>query len=483
MTRIRKSTLGIWVGVILAGSVFAVLLGTRLGIFSRPAPTAALPVGTAAARDSWMSVYQGREKIGYTHRRIAATPSGFQVEETAMMRINTMGAVQDVTMETAGHLNADQSLADFRFSLRAGRFSYRVSGRVVPGAMVMDLDGKKKRIAIKTPVYLSSGILDTVSAAGLKTGERRTFSVFDPSVMAARPVSVIARGMDTIALAQKTTAARKLEIEFMGVRQDAWVDAGGRILRETGPLGMTLTATDREGALTGISRHPDTDLTRLVAVGRSIRIPDRDSLRQLRLRIEGLPPQIHLAGGRQSVKNGILTITRETSDGAAGSPAEAPSAADLSPSPNIESDAPPIQRQARAIVKPSDSPLEKTRKLTDWVYRNLEKRPVVSVPDALETLRHRMGDCNEHAVLFAALARSVGLPTRIEAGLVLFNHQFYYHEWDAVYIHRWITVDSLMDQIPADVTHIRLVSGGLDRQMDLVGLIGKIDVQVLEPSQ
>ncbi len=43
------------------------------------------------------------------------------------------------------------------------------------------------------------------------------------------------------------------------------------------------------------------------------------------------------------------------------------------------------------------------QKICEWVYQNIEKRPVLSVSNALETLENRMGDCNEHAVLFAAL--------------------------------------------------------------------------------
>ena len=91
-----------------------------------------------------------------------------------------------------------------------------------------------------------------------------------------------------------------------------------------------------------------------------------------------------------------------------------------------------------------------------------------------------MGDCNEHAVLFAALARAAGIPTRIEAGLVYLNGRFYYHAWNAVYLDRWVTVDALMNQFPADATHIRFTVGGLDRQMDLMGAIGNVNLEIVD---
>ena len=67
-----------------------------------------------------------------------------------------------------------------------------------------------------------------------------------------------------------------------------------------------------------------------------------------------------------------------------------------------------------------------------WIEKNIKKRPVLSLPDALSTLENRMGDCNEHAVLFAAMARAVYIPAKIEAGVVYLNGRFYYHAWNLV---------------------------------------------------
>jgi len=157
-----------------------------------------------------------------------------------------------------------------------------------------------------------------------------------------------------------------------------------------------------------------------------------------------------------------------------------PAAAYLAATPLIQSDHPRIRRQAAAIVDETDPPLVRVRKLVGWVHANLDNRPVVSVPNALEVLERRMGDCNEHAVLLAALARAAGIPTRVEAGVVYLRGSFFYHAWNAVYLGRWVTVDALMDQIPADVTHLRLVGGDSAGQIDLMGMIGRIGLEVLE---
>jgi transglutaminase-like putative cysteine protease len=125
----------------------------------------------------------------------------------------------------------------------------------------------------------------------------------------------------------------------------------------------------------------------------------------------------------------------------------------------------------------------KAERLLAWVHKNLEKRPVLSVPNALQTLENRMGDCNEHAVLLAALARAAGIPTEVEAGVVHLRGRFFYHAWNVFYLQEWggwVTADAVLGQMPADVTHIRFIRGDTRRQLDLVGLIGRLKLEVVE---
>jgi transglutaminase-like putative cysteine protease len=117
--------------------------------------------------------------------------------------------------------------------------------------------------------------------------------------------------------------------------------------------------------------------------------------------------------------------------------------------------------------------------LLDWVHTHIKKRPVLSLPDALSTLENRVGDCNEHAVLLAALARAAGIPARIEAGLVYLKGRFYYHAWNLLYLGKWITADSLFGQLPADVSHLRFATGSPEQQLDLMGLIGKVQLTII----
>ena len=88
------------------------------------------------------------------------------------------------------------------------------------------------------------------------------------------------------------------------------------------------------------------------------------------------------------------------------------------PEPLVQSEDPRIQARARQIVDGERDPIVATRLLTNWVYEQLEKKITISVPSAVEVLETLRGDCNEHAILFVAFARPIGLPARTAAGLV-----------------------------------------------------------------
>jgi transglutaminase-like putative cysteine protease len=115
-----------------------------------------------------------------------------------------------------------------------------------------------------------------------------------------------------------------------------------------------------------------------------------------------------------------------------------------------------------------------------WVYRNVDKRPVVTVPSALEVLKTRVGDCNEHSVLLTALLRSAGIPARINVGLVYARGKFFYHAWNEAYLGTWISMDSVLNQMPTDATHIKMIEGGLQKQVDIIGLMGKLNLKIVD---
>ena len=482
-----------WVSGSLVALIFISLFMGRLGLFeklvNRPKTLTISAATMPQDKETWMNIFQGSRKIGFSHARLSTENGGYRLVETVRMRINTMGMAQDVHLETRGRLKADYSLADFDFKINSGRFSFSAKGTVSGNVLSVHTtgieEGRTLDIRLKKKPYLLAATTTAMAAAELKPGDKYTFGIFDPATLGQTPVIVEVIGVEDLHIAGKNRTATKVALNFRGSTQIAWIGENGDVLREEGLLGIRLEKTSREFARQGHATRSSADLTQIASVASNVALDDLDRRWALKIEISGIPiERVRLNGGRQTFENNILTISKESMENLAvdigDSSLQTFEKIFLKPTPFIQSDHQKIRTLAKKIIGNHRLPLDKVHKLLDWVHRNIEKRPVISLPDALSILENRVGDCNEHAVLMAALARAAGIPCRVEAGLVYLKGRFYYHAWNLVYLGRWITADALFGQIPADVSHIRLVSGSPDRQLDLMGIIGKVRLRVIE---
>jgi transglutaminase-like putative cysteine protease len=63
-------------------------------------------------------------------------------------------------------------------------------------------------------------------------------------------------------------------------------------------------------------------------------------------------------------------------------------------------------------------------------------------------------------MLYAAMARAAGIPTKLVGGLMYLEGMgFLYHSWAESYSGRWIAVDPTFNQVGVDATHIKLIEG------------------------
>ncbi|MGD8740697.1 MAG: hypothetical protein PVG34_10325, partial [Desulfobacterales bacterium] len=99
----------------IAGSIFtlafAVLFTIRLGILEkflfRPRTLSLESINTVSDRDTWMNIFQNERKIGFSHTRFYEDTTGYRLTEAVQMRINTMGMIQDISLNTKSRLNPD----------------------------------------------------------------------------------------------------------------------------------------------------------------------------------------------------------------------------------------------------------------------------------------------------------------------------------------------------------------------------------------
>ncbi len=439
---------------------------------------------TRAREESFYGIWFKDKRIGYVESRIhSKAPGGFSLDQRASLRLNVLNKTQQIHMRLKANLDRQQRLQGFDFSFRAPFYSLTASGSVAGHTLsfVTDTGGE---IHKETAVFIDAPLIDTHHRAFLlnpapEPGHKVKIPFFDPLSLSSRETIVEYVGKEKVLIKKRIYRLHHFTSHYSGVRINFWLNENGKVIKEESPAGFIFLA-EPEFKARNIQDSGD-ELLRTVAVPYSGDIPD-DTASGVVYRIQ-VPPEVlfDLDGGRQQYKNGILRLTREkiaAVDFADGQGCDDP--ASTLPTRYVQSDDAEIIAQADKVVFNRDSLLEKVKRLATWVFENIDKRPVIGLPDALATLHSRRGDCNEHAALFAALARGSGIPTRIASGVTLHRERFYYHAWNEVCINgHWISLDTTRNQLPADLTHIRLVIGDLEEQVRIGALLGKLQIGII----
>jgi Transglutaminase-like superfamily len=449
--------------------------------------------GSAAV---WRGVYYRGEKIGFTVSQTIAEDSGFVLEEDGRLQMAMLGATTSATIRTTAHVDKTFALHAFEFSLDPGTGPIEVRGRIDGRRLSLDVktaSGTRSEVReLDEPPALSLNISRRLANGGLVAGAKHQWTVFDPATLRNSKVNIevgrreLVRGAGTAPL-----PAFRVETEFSGLKTSSWITDTGEVVREESPLGLITVRESAERArAAAVSRGMQVDMLQAAAVAPRLRTPIAEprDVRLMRIRLGGVDVSpLELDGGAQRLTGDVLELRdpRSLTPGAA----DPDLAGALASETFIESDAPEIIAEAGKAVNGVAGARERAERLTRYVNALLEKKPTVSLPSAREVLRTRVGDCNEHTVLYVAMARALGIPARIAVGLVYIHGAFYYHAWPEVYISEgpgaqgsglWLPVDPTLNQFPADATHLRVARGGLDKQTVVLPLMGRLTMDVLD---
>jgi hypothetical protein len=156
----------------------------------------------------------------------------------------------------------------------------------------------------------------------------------------------------------------------------------------------------------------------------------------------------------------------------------------LEPTLRAQSADPMIVQLAKEIVKNEKDSLKAARLISGWIYKNIKKEySITASKSAKETLTGKSGDCSEHTVLFCALARAAGVPTRNIGGIMYLQGIFGYHAWNEVYLGKWVPVDSTLDRVGIPAVYIKLGEDEEGEESVLTGtrvikMIGKTAIKI-----
>jgi hypothetical protein len=451
--------------------------------------------------------------IGLARSRFDTLSHGYVFEDNIILDVPALDTVHRALAATRIELGQSLQLQAFTFDLTSEIGRFNVVGKVQTDSTLelkLNAGGRTQtsRVRADDLLMLDAAVPFRLAAAGqLEVGKSYTVRVFDPSTMSDREsvLSITARDTMIVPDSAQWDEAKKrfvmtstdtipvwrVEQSFGSIKIGNWIDDDGHLVKAESPLGFTLERTAYELADQEWKKSVSTRafasgygaVIEQTAIASNVDVSNVASAERLQVRLGGVELEgFDLAGGRQQLRGDTLIINRESAAALRAGytlpyRGGGEAAQELGATPLIQSDDPRIIGMARRIVGNTTNPVEAAQKLNDWVYRTLKKDITLSVPSALQVLEARQGDCNEHTVLFVALARAIGLPARTAVGLVNVRGRFYYHAWPEVYYNGWVAVDPTLGQYPADASHLRFLIGGLARQVELIRLIGRLRVE------
>lgn len=437
--------------------------------------------------EEWLGVYLAGSKVGYSLTLLEPTPDGYRFENRMGLKLAAAGQVEELTSYLTASLNPDLSLKEFDYDLVSHGYENRIEGRVSgPRLTLVLMSGGQQRMeerSWESPTYLAGVIGRLIARDGFVVGKEYNFRVLDPTLLAIAQARVKVVGKERLELGDSVYQTYRVSSTLFDISSITWLDPTGMVLKEESPPGIIMVREPPEKALALETAPVVLDIISLFAVRLDTTVSNPRELRYLKLELSGADLSgLDLANETQRlISSQPLRVEVAPPLPPQSYPLPIPEPREfLRPSLYIQSDDPEVVRISRGITGGPRDAVVAAQRLLSWVYENIEKRPTASAPSAVEVLKHRRGDCNEHAILYAALCRAVGIPCRIAVGLVCLDRAFYYHAWNEVYLGRWIPVDPTFGQFPADATHLKLKEGELEEQAKVLKVVGNLQIKVLE---
>ena len=451
-------------------------------------------------REFWAGIVFNGEKVGFTHLKIVPVPGEglFRLESEAHLRIRFLGLDKRIAMKSEDLVRGDLTSRSFRHEMVMDGKVLLLEGEVRDGSLrtVRKSGGEIQRVETRRtePLYPAAAVNLYPVLRGLAVGLNCRYDVYDPQTQSITAVS------QTVAAFERS---RELGIEpswrvktsMLGQDVETWINPRGEPVFELGMKGVLITYRETENEARRYLSEASLNKKDLildfsvVRTEKPLACPREATL--LEISLAGLAGELPLLQGPgqealpdpRDASSVIYRIRRNPAAPAkiSGPHYDVDGYRWVLPASQIESDHPAIVNTAREVTKGIPDPLAKVRALAKWVAENVKDEPVDSF-SALEVLQTRKGECQAHTMLYTALARAAGIPTRIAGGIVYMEGVgFLYHAWTESDAGGWVSVDPTFDQVGVDATHVKLVEGpGWVSIVPLGRVVGRLKATVID---
>jgi len=444
-------------------------------------------------REYWAGVVFNGEKIGFSHLalRAAALPGLFEIRSDAAFALRFLGVDKRVSLKAYDVVRPDLDLVAFRYEYVIDGNAVALDGERRGDALAVTIrqGGTVDRqvIDVGGPVYPLAASVLYPSLHGLAPGREFRYPVYSGELQKVAEVTQRIVAYERSTLFDGT--AYRVETAMEGYRVETWISPRGAPLLEIAMNGVLISGREDEARarsyLAAASLNKSEALIEFALAKPDQPIAEPRKVTMMRVAFAGVPrpvpsDEIQLC----TSEGGETTCTVRTAEAALAPAVPAPAAESryLASSFTVTANDPEIAATAREIGRGTSGARERVQRIVAWMHGNVRVSPV-DVWSAIDVLQKREAECQGHAYLYAALARALGIPTRVVNGIVYSEDfgGFLYHAWaESLVDGRWLAVDPTFGSVPADATHVKLVEGEtLAELTPLVEWIGRLKVRVI----
>jgi len=403
----------------------------------------------------------------------------YELRHHTYMTFLFLGHEREMLIRSKALLNSRLEMQAFAMKVTSGEYWTEMEGQITAGNMNLVIKEKeaepvRKIIPVPSPLYFSEALSVIWTPENLSTGRRGRLHVWNPLQLGVEEIEFKVGNKEEVEQDGKNVEAYLVFITEQGMETRYWVTLEGILIKHESSTGLVLEKMEAWKIFDTLreTRGDLQDLPNLYSTPSNLLIENPGGLTMLKAEVK-LLEELSLIENHRVETEAFKAV-----------PLLPPAGTDLTEylaaDEFLQSDHPEIKSRAKEIANSETTAWGAAVRLLDWVHAYVQPTPTISLPSALQVLKIKKGDCNEYTALYTALARAMGIPARMVAGLVYQNGRFFYHAWTEIYISSWVPVDPTFNQAPADVTHLALVRGNLKEQVDLVRRLGKTTVKVIE---
>lgn len=455
-------------------------------------------------REVWTGVVFNGEKVGLTHLAIVPAQGAegrYELRSEALLAFHFLGFRKHVTLRARDWVAEDLRLVRFAYDYDLDGHKLTLTGAMRDGRLVVEREtaGRITRDTwpVTEAVYPASAIGLYPSLHGLAVGRQYRYRVYDGQRQEVAAV------LQTIEAYQESDLydgrAYRVETELGGQRSTLWINERAEPVLERAWHGLLFSTLETErrakGYLAQASVNKRDVLVEFSRIRANRRLPEPRAVTAMQVVLKAVPESFIVPSDEWQTclraEGGVHCSVRRAGPSAVNSLAAVDDGAlafYLRSTPAVDSEDPNARALAREIAGAASEPLARIERLVRWMQEHIAQAPA-DVFSSAEVLRGRRAECQGHAWLYAAVARSLGIPTRVVNGLVYSKELdgFLYHTWAESHLGAgWLSVDPTFGQVGADATHIKLIEG--ERPADLLplaDLVGKLQLTIVsvEPEE